>query len=109
MSSTRPLITVFLNAHSRIILDRMTVNELLLVFRANNVPEHYYVVDGVGGGECYGIGVIDLKWSIYYSERGKRSVLRQFDSEAAACQELFNYIETLMLEDFGRSIDQSKS
>lgn len=86
-------------------LGSMTLQKLLHIFEVNQVPGNYYVVDGVGGGECYGIGIIDQKWTVYYSERGKRNVLHQFESEEAACLELLRYVSKMMLDDFGRTID----
>jgi hypothetical protein len=46
--------------------------------------------DGPGGGECYAIEAEGSGWVTYYSERGSRSAVKFFDSEAAASQDLLD-------------------
>ena len=87
----------------------MTVQEMLRVFRANGVPEHFYVIGGLGGGECYGLASQDGRWIVYYSERGQRSILNTFETEDAACRKLVDYVDKMMREDFNRPIDMSKT
>ncbi|GEM_PF-1491520 len=78
----------------------MKVKEMVRLFRANGVPDHYYAIDGgLGGGECHGISLIDQRWTFYYSERGERSPLQSFDTEDEACNALIKCIDKIMLED----------
>lgn len=78
----------------------MNIGEMVCVFQANNVPEHYYTIGGLGGGECYGIEFINREWIVYYSERGRKSILHRSGAEATACLELIRYIDEMMQADF---------
>lgn len=86
----------------------MTVNNLIRIFQANKVPEHFYTIGGLGGGECYGIEFAGGEWRVYYSERGRKTVLQTSNTEEAACLELIRYIDEMMQDDFGYSLDLSK-
>jgi hypothetical protein len=82
----------------------MNVGEMITIFKNNSVPDYYYVVGGLGGGECYGIQYESGVWSIYYSERGKKTILSEYDNEDAACSGLVAKINKMMKDDFGREI-----
>jgi len=86
----------------------VTISDLVQIFQANNVPEHYYTIGGLGGGECYGIEFINGKWTVYYSERGRKTVLEIADSEEVACRQLLSYVNDMMKEDFGHPLDPFK-
>jgi hypothetical protein len=68
----------------------MKKNELKHALHLKNVPEYYYNIDGIGEVDqkvC--IEYINSKWSVYYSERGKKFDEHTFDSEEEACKNLY--------------------
>jgi hypothetical protein len=77
---------------------------MIAVFKNNSVLEYYYAVHEFGGGECYGIQDDSGVWSVYYSERGKKTVLSSYDNEESACFGLIDKINKMMKDDFGREI-----
>jgi hypothetical protein len=63
----------------------MTLDEALQLLETKNVPKDLYVLNGaLGGGECEGIEQTENIWTTYYSERGQKSNVREFDSESEA-------------------------
>lgn len=83
-------------------------NQMVEMFRANGVPEHFYAVGIVDGGECYGIEFENGKWNLFYSEHGERKVLDTFASEQDSCLALTAHINQMMVSDFGRPLDVSR-
>ena len=79
----------------------MKIKELELYFKQNNVPDEYYVIDGLGGGEVDGIGKIDGRWASYYSERGKKRDIKYFDTEDEACEALIKEVSEIIKEETG--------
>ncbi len=79
----------------------MNIKELELYFKQNNVPDEYYVIDELGGGEVDGIGKIDGRWASYYSERGKKRDIKYFDTENEACEALIKEVSEIIKEDTG--------
>ena len=49
-------------------------------------------LDGIAGLEQYVLREEDGGWSVFYSERGARSRLREFRSEAEACADMLHRI-----------------
>ncbi|HEY4171709.1 MAG TPA: hypothetical protein VGM42_01690 [Rhodopila sp.] len=67
--------------------------------RNAGVPNSFYVTDGgLGAGECVGIEPVAGGWSIYYSERGRKSPLEQCADEDAACRALLRHVDRMMRE-----------
>lgn len=64
----------------------MDLSELKAQLTALGVPGDAYSLDGGLPNERY---VIEAqphgRWCVYYSERGLRTGLKEFESEAAAC------------------------
>jgi hypothetical protein len=80
----------------------MLLAEVLARFRNAKVPDWFYVTDGgLGTGECVGIEPVPGGWSVYYSERGRKSPLEHCADEDAACRALLRYIDKMM-RDSGR-------
>jgi hypothetical protein len=66
------------------------------------VPDWFYVTDGgLGTGECIGIEPVSGGWSLYYSERGRKSPLERCPDEDAACRALLRHMDQMM-RDSGR-------
>jgi len=77
----------------------MTLAEAVSQIRSAAVPDWFYVTDGgLGGGECVGIEPAPQGWSIYYSERGRKSPLGSFPDEDSACRAFLAQIDRMMRE-----------
>jgi hypothetical protein len=72
----------------------MTLADLIDLLRSAGIADYLYVTDGgLGGGECYGIEPVSGGgWSIYYSERGRKSPLESHASEDAACRAFLRHL-----------------
>jgi hypothetical protein len=57
--------------------------------RREGVRDDCYSLDGGLRSEQYVLAIEDGRWSVYYSERGERRGLASFDTEDAACSDLF--------------------
>ncbi len=75
-----------------------------IFFKDNNVPDSYYVIDGLGSGEVDGIGIINEKWALYYSERGEKNDIKYFDNEEEACLALIDEVSLRMEEELGKPL-----
>jgi hypothetical protein len=77
----------------------MRLAEAVAQLRNAGVPDWFYVTDGgLGGGECIGIEPMGAGWSIYYSERGRKSPLENCADEDAACRALLRHMDRMMRE-----------
>lgn len=77
----------------------MTLAEAVVRIRNAGVPDWFYVTDGgLGTGECVGIEPAAGGWSVYYSERGRKSPLEQCADEDAACRALLGHLDRMMRE-----------
>lgn len=77
----------------------MTLAEAVARIRSAGVPDSFYVTDGgLGTGECVGIEPVTGGWSVYYSERGRKSPLEQCADEDAACRALLRHMDRMMRE-----------
>jgi hypothetical protein len=77
----------------------MRLAEAVAQLRNAGVPDWFYVTDGgLGGGECVGIEPVAAGWSVYYSERGRKSPLENCADEDAACQALLRHMDRMMRE-----------
>ena len=75
----------------------MTLAEAVTQLRNAGVPDWFYVTDGsLGAGECVGIEPTGNGWSIYYSERGRKSPLESCADEHAACRALLRHVDQMM-------------
>lgn len=65
----------------------MSVEELRKWLKSSGIPKHWYCLEGGLPNEAMCIDrEDDGRWSVYYSERGRRSSLRLFDTEYDACE-----------------------
>ena len=77
----------------------MRLAEVAARLRNAGVPDWFYVTDGgLGTGECVGIEPVAGGWSVYYSERGRKSPLEQCADEDAACRALLRHMDRMMRE-----------
>ncbi len=77
----------------------MRLAEAVAQLRSAGVPDGFYVTDGgLGAGECVGIEPAPNGWSIYYSERGRKTPLETCPDEDAACQALLRHMDRMMRE-----------
>ena len=77
----------------------MLLAEAVARLRSAGVPDWFYVTDGgLGTGECVGIEPSGSGWSVYYSERGRKSPLEQMANEDAACRALLRHMDRMMRE-----------
>lgn len=75
----------------------MTIQDLASRLRRAGVPDQLYVLDGgLGGGECVGLERKAAGWSVYYSERGRKSPLETCPDEASACQALLCHLNRML-------------
>ena len=77
----------------------MMLTEATNRLRAAGVPDWLYVTDGgLGTGECLGIEPVPGGWSIYYSERGRKSPVETHPNEDAACRAFLRHMDRMMRE-----------
>lgn len=71
----------------------MTKSELRARLLAENISQDLYSLDGGLPGEKLCLSNTGNKWQVYYSERGLKTGLKEFDSEHDACDHF--YVELL--------------
>ncbi len=77
----------------------MKLAEAVARIRNAGVPDWFYVTDGgLGPGECVGIEPVPGGWSLYYSERGRKTPLGSFADEDSACRALLRQLDRTMRE-----------
>lgn len=73
----------------------MNKAELARILIAERFRLDAYDLEGGTHDECYCLGVSYGSWSVYYSERGLQSGVKEFASEGEACE----YLLQLLRED----------
>jgi hypothetical protein len=77
----------------------MRLAEAVDRLRSAGVPDGFYVTDGgLGTGECVGVEPAPGGWSIYYSERGRKTPLETCADEDAASRALLRHMDRMMRE-----------
>ena len=77
----------------------MKLAAMISRLRSAGVPDWSYVTDGgLGGGECLGIEPSGGGWSIYYSERGRKSPVESHPDEDSACAALLRHLDRMRRE-----------
>ena len=70
----------------------MNMQELAKLLRDERFNPQTYSLDGGLPFERYCLCGSGGAWQVYYSERGEKTGLRTFDSEAAACDYFLKWI-----------------
>lgn len=76
----------------------MNVDTLRSKLQAYEIPAESYSLEGGLPNEAYCIEHTEDQWQVYYSERGQKSHIQQFETENEACKTLFQ-----LLVDEGKS------
>ena len=78
----------------------MTINELKNTLKKLKIPENMYSI-GIGGfpNEVYCLNFNGEKWEVYYSERGLKSGLKEFNKAEEACKYFYDKLKKYSLED----------
>ena len=65
----------------------MNISELARILAETDIPSDAYSFEGGLPDEAFCVGHESSggRWEVYYSERGRKSGLRMFDSEDEAC------------------------
>lgn len=66
--------------------------QLREVFIEKKIQKDIYSLEGGLPNECYCLNKEKNKWEVYYSERGVKSQIVQFDTEEEACDYLYNTV-----------------
>lgn len=74
----------------------ITITELRQRLRSENVPEDCYSLEGGLPDERYCLGTSESGWEVYYSERGRKSNLKQFTSEHEACEYFYQRLKGML-------------
>ena len=68
--------------------------ELKTILKKNHVPDFKYNLDGAGrDDERLCLIYANSIWQVYYSERGKKSGLKIFETETEACEYFLHKIK----------------
>lgn len=67
----------------------MNKKELVEKLTEKNIPKDIYSVSGGLPNECFCLNYGE-RWEVYYSEKGVKKQLFEFDTEDAACKYLFD-------------------
>ena len=69
----------------------MTIVDLKIELEKTGIPSSWYLLEEKGNEDMrHCISQLDNMWCVYFSERGNRFQMREFSSEADACQELLS-------------------
>lgn len=69
----------------------MNREELKKTLIEENAPAHEYSLDGGLPNEACCLSQNGSQWEVYYSERGRKTGLKVFDNEEAACDYFYNW------------------
>lgn len=72
----------------------MNKQELEHKLNDERIPTHMYKLDGGFPNEAFCLQKIGAKWEVYYSERGQKTGLKIFNSEAVACKYIYDLIKS---------------
>lgn len=73
-----------------------TVKKMVVYLKAHGIRDgDTYTLGGLGGGDIDGLECIDGDWYTYFSQRGKKTNYRKWDSEHAAVKYVVERAEKL--------------
>jgi hypothetical protein len=70
----------------------MNLTQLAVKLSNGGVPTDAYSLSGGLPNEAYCIEKSGGRWHVYYSERGRRTGLVDFDGENEACEHLYSLV-----------------
>lgn len=70
----------------------MKKGELIQVLKMSDVRSDSYSFEGGFPNEAYCFNYVDGVWEVYYSERGNKTGLKQFEKEEEACEYFYTEI-----------------
>jgi hypothetical protein len=74
----------------------MNKEELALKLNQEAIPDDCYCLNGGLPNDRIILNKKDVKWEVYYSERGKIYELREFDTEDNACDFLYHRVKDML-------------
>ena len=70
----------------------MNIANLKEIFEIEKIPKDLYSLKGGLPNERFCIEKVNNQWTVYYSERGRKSDLKLFDTEEKACLHLYKRV-----------------
>ncbi|MDL2287432.1 hypothetical protein LJB90_02580 [Eubacteriales bacterium OttesenSCG-928-G02] len=70
----------------------MLKNDLLNVFKANNIPDYKYSISDNYADNCYVLNQTEKGWEVYYSSFCRIFKLKCYKTEEEAYQDLYNRV-----------------
>ncbi len=71
----------------------MKIQELEKKLIEMNIATNAYSLKGGLPNEAFCIGKEDVKWEVYYSERGSKANRNEFESEDEACEFFYEWMK----------------
>ena len=87
----------------------MNRKKLEKILSMNNISKDLYSLNGGLPNEAYCIENVANKWQVYYSERGKKTIIGYFENEEKACKCLLNEINKISKAIYNENIIRNKS
>lgn len=72
---------------------RMNSRELLKILQKSKMSYYGYSINDIEKDDAYHLSNENGAWIIYYMERGKRTIIGTYKSEAEACQAFHKLVE----------------
>ncbi len=76
----------------------MTKNELRERLVRESIPPDTYNLEGGLPNEAYCLNQDKNIWEVYYSERGQKSMLKQFEFENEACDYFYKLLIQMLID-----------
>jgi hypothetical protein len=74
----------------------MTKAELKELLERENIPDHFYSLNGGFPYDAWCIAETPSGWEVYYTERGEKYQIENFPTEGEACERLYQRIKKMM-------------
>jgi hypothetical protein len=74
----------------------MTKSELKELLVKDSIPKHFYSLDGSFPYDAWCLSETPSGWEVYYTERGEKYQIENFNLEEDACERLYQRIKKMM-------------
>jgi len=74
----------------------MNKSELSKILIKENIPRHFYSLEGGLPYDAWCLAKTSSGWEVYYTERGEKYQVEHFCSEEEACERLYQRIKEMM-------------